>query len=326
MSGKVQLIVTLMFALFCASAVAADLPPFPRTWVNGDPVDQAGLKGKLTVLYFYEETCPQCRGRWPEVIGIADEFKGKPIVFIAINSGNEAGPVAGYARGVRLPWPVIVDTDRSFETAVGVGFITNDNNIKVRIVGPDGKLYQSSIENFKASIERHIDKAAWKIDPTTIPEPLQGAWKSVEFGQYQSALGLIQRGTSASNTQIKTAAQSLLKQIEADLDALLAKAKAAEKSGKKWEAYKHYLEATRSFKGLPKATEAGKTLKTLAEDASLTSEIRAMAALENADKQLASRSRTQRRDGLAMLDQIIEQFPNTEAAEKAKGLKKAAAE
>ena len=113
--------------------------------------------------------------------------------------------------------------------------------------------------------------------------------------------------------------------IDADLQAVLTQAQAAEKEGKKWEAYKRYLEASRNFKGLPKATEAGKSLKTLAADESLTKEIRASAALERADGMLASRTRTQRRDGLAMLDSIIEQFPDTEAAEKAKGLKAAAA-
>ena len=41
--------------LGASSARAADAPEFPDTWVNGGPYTMAGLKGKLVVLYFFEE-------------------------------------------------------------------------------------------------------------------------------------------------------------------------------------------------------------------------------------------------------------------------------
>ena len=41
---------------------------FPATWVNSDPISLESLRGKAVFLYFFEETCPKCRDRWPSLI------------------------------------------------------------------------------------------------------------------------------------------------------------------------------------------------------------------------------------------------------------------
>ncbi len=50
------------FILLCALAVfsisaarASELPPLSGAWTNGGPYTWEGLKGKVVVLYFYEE-------------------------------------------------------------------------------------------------------------------------------------------------------------------------------------------------------------------------------------------------------------------------------
>ena len=52
-TGALALAAAVM--LGASSARADDAPEFPDTWVNGGPFTMAGLKGKLVVLYFFEE-------------------------------------------------------------------------------------------------------------------------------------------------------------------------------------------------------------------------------------------------------------------------------
>ena len=49
------LLSVLALGLIPAPAPAADAPGFPESWANGGPYTMSGLKGKLLILYFYEE-------------------------------------------------------------------------------------------------------------------------------------------------------------------------------------------------------------------------------------------------------------------------------
>ena len=316
------------FALLAAAAslAAAPAPAFPKTWVNSDPMSLSALKGKVTVLYFYEEDCPRCRGKWPTIMESAAKYEGKPVVFIAVNSGNEEGPVKGYVKGVGLTWPTIVDSSRAFEKAAGVGTISTSNIWQMRVIGPDLSLHIGNPDDFAGSIDYLLAKASWKVDPAIVPDGLKSAWKAVEFGDYVSAMSTVRRAMSAPNEEYKTAGEAMNKAIESDLAALLAQAQSAEKKGDKWEAYKLYKELTISFRGHAQATEASKTLRTLAADKDLKDEIKAMGAFEKAEELLSSRNRQQRRQGVTYLEAIIEQYPDTEAGRLAAGLKESVEE
>ena len=66
------------------------LPANPAMWLNSPPLTAETLKGKGVVLWFYEEQCPSCRKKWPDMYAVAKKFEGEPVVFIAVNSGNRA--------------------------------------------------------------------------------------------------------------------------------------------------------------------------------------------------------------------------------------------
>ena len=93
---------------------------FPNNWVNSAPFKMDQLKGKLVVLYFYEEGWPTCRRDWVGLMKISNKYKGQPVFFFAVNSGNPASEVQSYVNSVKLDWPTIVDTSRSFEKACNV--------------------------------------------------------------------------------------------------------------------------------------------------------------------------------------------------------------
>src|SRR5439155_15687378 len=109
--------VGVMLALVCCAVNTPaqetsgkfQLPADPTQWVNSGPVSLDLLKGKAAVLWFYEESCPTCREKWPPLLAMAKKYEGQPVMFIGVNSGNPRPVVEQYARGVGCNWPIIVD-------------------------------------------------------------------------------------------------------------------------------------------------------------------------------------------------------------------------
>ena len=78
----------LALILTVESSFAAEAPPLPSdpgVWINSPPLSVQQLKGKAVFLYFFEETCPRCREKWPALMEKSAEFKNQPIIFIAVN-------------------------------------------------------------------------------------------------------------------------------------------------------------------------------------------------------------------------------------------------
>lgn len=299
------------------SSLASAAPQFTGTWVNGGPYKSEALKGKVTVLYFYEEGCPSCRAKWPSLIEASNQFKDEPVVFIAVNSGNDPKAVEGYLKSVNCDWTALADVDRSFEKASNVPTVSLQNIWQARIITPSGALVQANPGDLAASVKEHLPKAAWKVDPKIVPESMKPAWKAMEFGDYAMASAVVKRTIQSKDEKTKAAAEAMDKAITADLESLLTAAAAAEKNGDKWLAYKNFDQAATSFKGHPKATEAATAAKKLAADKDLKDEIKAWAVLERAKTMLASRNRQEQRSGQSMIESVAKQYPDTEAGRAA---------
>jgi thiol-disulfide isomerase/thioredoxin len=309
--------------LFVSSAVAA--PQFSGTWVNSAPMKVDGLKGKVVVLYFYEESCPTCRGKWPALLAAADTFKDQPVVFIAVNSGNDPKAVEGYLAGVNCSWAALADTDRSFEKAYKVGTVSLQNIYQMRVITPAGTIAGGNPADLEGTVKAHLANAKWKVDPKLVPEPLKATWKALEYGDYALASPVVKRLIKAKDEKTKAAVEAMDQAITADLDALVAAAAAAEKAGQKWDAYKLFDQAAREFKGYPKATEAAASAKRLGADKDLKDEIKAKGILDKAREMLASNNRQNRRQGETTLESLAKEFPKTEAGALAEEMMKAAA-
>jgi len=251
------------------------------------------------------------------MVATSNEFKDKPVIFAAVNSGNPESAVEGYARSVGLTWPVSVDGSRAFEKEVLKGEISLRNVFQLRIIGPDGRVHPGNFNDLAGSVNRYLDGAKWKVDPETVPESLKATWKQVEFGEYTAALSTIRRAQRSSDEQTKAAGDALHTAIETELDARLKEAKEAADSSEKWTAYKIYDAAAEAFRGMPKAREAQDAARELKRDDAVAAEAKAHDALSKVKKMLGSRSRATRRTGVQYLDAIAEKFPDTEAGRTA---------
>lgn len=300
----------------CSPLQAAAAPNFPTTMLNSPPLSKDGLKGKVIVLYYYEEGCPRCREAWPDRLKVAQSYKDKPVIFIAVNSGNAAPDVASYLAEVNCKWPTIVDMDRSFEKASGLDNpISLQNIYQARIITPDGELVPANPGAINTSVDQYLSKAAWKIDPKDVPDPLKLAWQFLEIGNFnQAAASLGNAQKSLKDDAGKAVAEKIKTAIMTEYNNAINPAKEAEAAGNAWNALKGYQLAAVQFSSLPEVKELKTKIAKLSTDPAVTKELKA-AKLWN-DAQTAARSpnaATQKR-AIQQAQQVVKDYPNTEAA------------
>ncbi len=300
-----------LVALCTGSALAG--PTFSGTWINSAPLKSEGLGGKVVVLYFYEESCPSCRAKWPGLIEVANQFREEPVLFIAVNSGNDAKAVESYLKGVNCDWPALADTDRRFERSAGVPTVSLQNIYQARIITPAGRLVQADPGNLAGAVKSLLPQASWKVDPAIVPASMKPAWKALEFGDYATGMAVVKRTIKSGDEKTRTAAQAMDKAITDDIESLMAQAAKDESAGLRWEAYKAYTRIAANFQGHPRAVEAAAAAKKLAAEKPLKDEIKALALLDHAQAMLQSRNRQEKRAAGAMLESIARQYPDTEA-------------
>ena len=307
-----------------AVARADQAPPFPtdpNAWINSGPLSVSGLKGKGIVLYFFEEDCPKCRARWPELIEAAKMMEGKPVVFIAVNSGSPRGKIQGYVQQVKLPWPVLVDTSRDFEKACGLFPIISLQNIhQFRYIKADGEIQPGFTDDLAVTADKTVEGAAWKVDPESIPDALKAAWWAVETGSYKGIGATLKKSNSSSKKDVKEAAAKLMEVVQKDIDDLMVKVKEAQDGSNSYRAFELLTELTEQFIGFELPKEAATLKKELSKDSKVKAGQTAAKNLELARKQMASGNPGLMSKAKTTLEKIVADFPDTNLALQAKGL------
>ena len=317
---------TLSVACFFATHVErgfADpiLPTDPGAWVNSRPLSLDALEGKTVVFYFFEESCPTCLEKWPPLLETSAKFQGEPVVFIGVNSGNQRRTVESYARKARIPWPIIVDTNRSLEQAFQLPKpVSLENIYQMKVKYPDGAIRSGSPNNFEETITSALKNASWKIDPKTLPPETLAAWKEVELGDYQRALPLLKKILAAQSDEISQAADQLQSLVMDNLEKQQTAASQAEEEGKIWVAYQIYSRIAAQFKGYEGADVAVEKSREYARHDDVKTQQAAFKKLGLAQKYGARGDERSVKRAIAMLEQLIEDYPDTDAAKRAQDI------
>ncbi|MCZ7645025.1 MAG: thioredoxin family protein [Planctomycetota bacterium] len=315
-------ILTILFAgAVLGTALAAEMPEFSGEWAQDGPYTRDSLQGKVTVLYFYEEGCPRCRGRWPDLEQVRLQFEKDPVLFVAVNSGNDKRTVESYAKSVNSHWAFFVDQDRSFEKQALRSEISLQNIYQAMILDPSGNLGMANPSNLADGIKARLNGAKWRIDPAEVPEPLTKAWRAFEFGRMAEAAPAIRQAQASSDAKTKAVAQKMADEIKALIAKRIEDAKTKVAAGDTWAGYKLYDGAASAFKDFPEARPAAAEAGKLRNDAKVKKELQARFMLEKAREMLASGKDSVRQQGRMGLEAIQAQFPDTEAAAAAKALK-----
>jgi thiol-disulfide isomerase/thioredoxin len=317
----------LALALICnfaSSARAAEddssfqLPASPAKWVNSGPISLQALEGKGAVLWFYEESCPNCRAKWPPLLALAKRYEGQPVVFIGVNSGNSRAAVEQYARGVRCNWPIIVDDTREFEAQCGIKEINLQNIHQVGYITPEGQFQQGNWSDLDGVVDKALTGASWKVEPAGIPPALRPAWLSVEFGNPAAAAPAIKKGLSSPQGELKQAATQLNEVVRADMDRLADEAKEKAEEGDKWGAFKTYQLIAAQYGSFDVSDEIKAAARELGADDQVKKELAAQKAFEAAMKAgNSARTPNARKSAITRLKKIADEFGGTEASEQA---------
>ena len=299
-----------------AFAEKLTLPQNPQQWINSSPLTNEMLSGKAVVLWFFEEQCPNCEGRWPELLKAASSFEGQPVLFAAVNSGTSRAEIEDYVSRNKITWPVILDPDRSLEKQAEVGEISLKNVSQVVIIRGDGSETFGDWRDLEKSGKEAVATGKWKVDPSTIPDLLKQAWQQVEFGNYPAAAGLIRKNLKTTKSDVKAAAESLLAVVTGELQADIDRAKQANSDGKKWEAFKTIQSLSLRFKGYDIPPEVATQLKELAADSEIKTQLAAAKAWELTKKNAMKSPKLARKQ----LELFLKQYPTAEAATEAQAM------
>ncbi len=88
-------------------AVGDSLPHFAVTLNNGHTLATDSLKGKISVITFFNTSCQDCRKELPEIDKLREAYSANPdIVTFAIARNESAESIAAYwsANNLHTPW------------------------------------------------------------------------------------------------------------------------------------------------------------------------------------------------------------------------------
>ncbi|WP_425616676.1 TlpA family protein disulfide reductase [Anatilimnocola sp. NA78] len=320
MSIRISLLASVLLVVGASLARGQDaaLPTDPAAWVNGGPITAEMLKGKAAYVYYYEEGCPRCREKWPTLLAMAKKYEDKPIVFIAVNSGNGRDDVMSYAREVNLTWPIIVDTARQFEQASGVPEVSLNNIYQARVITPDGKMAMGSAQNPETSVDQVLASAKWNIDPTGVPPVLVPVWRALEFGLSSASTGAaLKSALNSKDATVKTGAEKLNTIVQERVAAELKAAKEAYGAGEKWKSYKMVDALTVQYVGLDLPEGVTKAKTALAADEEVKKQLQAQKELDLLKKRARTATPAAMRGLMFKLKELAEKHAGTEAGAEA---------
>jgi len=246
---------------------------------------------------------------------IVEKYKDKPIIFLAVNSGNKTAMVDRYRKSTGLVMPVLVDEDRSTEKRYGFT-ISLRNIIQWRVIDGEGKIVGYSAQD--AVIQQALKNARFELGDRAFSDALKPTAKQVEWGEYEAAVKTLKRYLRTSNKTQKADALYILDFLEKKAQALAEKARAEEQAGRGWAAYLIHQDIVKRFSLCSAAGEAKKATRRLDRLPAIRKEKREWKSYQQALKLLADKSKYRRKQGRTLLQQIKARSADTEAGRRAK--------
>ena len=87
-------------------------PPFLLDDLDGNVISTAGYHGKVVLINFWATWCPPCREEIPEMIGLANKFKGNLQIIGVSMDDDPASEVRAFARGQKMNYPIVMGSDK----------------------------------------------------------------------------------------------------------------------------------------------------------------------------------------------------------------------
>jgi hypothetical protein len=244
-------------------------------------------------------------------------YEGKPVVFVAVNSGNARGDVEGFAKSTKFEWPLLVDDQRRTEKAFGVGEISLQNIYQWVVLDPEGKRQGGDV---KAAIDRLLPSAKMLFEGIDVPAPLKPLARDMELGFFDGAAQVASLA-AGSNKTLKEPATAMWEKLKPVAEGGLERAKALQAEGKSWLAYREYEKVAVGFKKTDYEKPAAAALAELKKQKDVKDELAAQQLLDQARKLLATGKKADVATAQQIIAAIEKKYPDSETAKEAARLK-----
>lgn len=150
-----------------APTAAPELPTLPASaWLNSRPLTLAALRGHPVLVEFWTFDCVNCRNSLPWMKRIYTRYAPQGLTVIGIHSPeleHERDPaaVAAHVRQLGIPYPVLIDNDFRYWTALDNQFwpafllIDAEGSLKASRIG-ELHAGERSADDFERAIEQAL--------------------------------------------------------------------------------------------------------------------------------------------------------------------------
>jgi thiol-disulfide isomerase/thioredoxin len=314
-----QLLPLVLSGVLASFAVAGEVKigqaapsMLPLVLSDGSVFDPAQASGKLVVLYFYEQDCPRCRGAVPDRNKWIEEYKGKPVRFIAVGAGDTSMDVQGYIADTRLQLPTTPDPLSLLEKSWGVSISLN-NIWQTRVIGPDGVLGSYAVGG--KSFDSLVESATWKYPREDYDPALWPVVDRFEWGEYDAGAKLLKSAKRSSKKPVAESAAKFADVLSAECKTLVDEA-SGEIESNPVSAYDKLTRVATIMEGDPLAKDAQEKLKTLKANAAVKDELAARKMLGQLVTAVARAKPGQERQVGSFAESIIKKYPETPTAKR----------
>ncbi|HEV3086854.1 MAG TPA: redoxin domain-containing protein [Candidatus Elarobacter sp.] len=136
--------------------VGRPAPAFTLTTVDGKTVRLSDYRGKTLVINVWGSWCPPCRLETPDLIAEAKGDASHRVVFLGVDTTENAGVVRAFAAAKGIPYPQVATTSESeFAKTYEIR-----NYPTTFVIGPDGVLRARHADNILPRAQLHAYIAA----------------------------------------------------------------------------------------------------------------------------------------------------------------------
>lgn len=317
--------------LFAGPPKLGDIPPEieAKEWFNSPPLTLASLKGKIVVVEFWATWCPPCRRSIPHLVELHKKYSGKGVVIIGLSDEPPAMVRLAVENGLPVN-PLYPEKKVKVIYPVGAGsrsaIAYNVRSIPYAfIINPEGKLawdgHPMEMDEALEEILRQTPPIlANPADIARAKQAIEEAERALKTQGYARAASLLAQARKVElPAELAKRADAVASAIDEAASVRLEEAKKLAGAGKTAEALQGLSAVARTFPGTKAAEEAktlqGKLQTTPAGPVESDAERQAKVTMDMAKNLLQAGEKDKAGE---LLRSLIEQFPNSKAAQSAR--------
>jgi peroxiredoxin len=296
-----------------------EAPEFPvGVFSDGRDYRLSDFRGRVVVLFFYESGCPRCKGSIPERNEVVKAFEGKPVKFLAVGASDSLASAMSYGSETRLQMPIFADNLGLMEGRYGQK-LSLQNIWQFRVIGPDGKIVGNQMN--QQTIERALEKAAWKYDPEDYDPKLKPALDAFEWNQWDTGMRLLTPLRRNRNTAVAESAKKLYDVLRKEAEGLKDEAEKLAKNDPV-KAHDLYSKVAANFRSEAIGKDAANAKQKLATNKAVAAELAARREFTQLTSGIAAAGPNQKEQVLQQLNVFLKKRADTPTGDKVAALVK----